>query len=256
MGIGIADIIDILMVATLLYVIYRLMKASGSINMFIGILIFISVGIVVSQVLKMRLLGSIFEKLLSVGVIALLIIFQEEVRRFFITLGSQKRFGFISRIFKSRMRQANNGNAEIMAIVKACVNMGKGKVGALIVLEKELPLNDIIDTGDIIDAQISTRLIENIFFKNSPLHDGAMIVSRNRIKAAACLLPVSHDLSIPKHLGLRHRAALGISQESDSISIIVSEETGGISVACKGEFKLNMSSEQLEEYLTNNYCND
>ena len=112
------------------------------------------------------------------------------------------------------------------------------------------------DPYETIDAQISTRLIENIFFKNSPLHDGAMIVSRNRIKAAACLLPVSHNLSIPKHLGLRHRAALGISQESDSISIIVSEETGGISVAHKGEFKLDMSSEELEQYLTSNYYTD
>ena len=256
MGIGIADIIDILMVATLLYLIYRLMKASGSLNMFIGILIFISVGVVVSQILRMRMLGSIFDKLLSVGVIALLIIFQDEARRFFITLGSQKHFGFMSHIFKNQTARNADSNAETMALVKACIDMSRGKVGALIVLEKDLPLSDIVNTGDIIDAQISTRLIENIFFKNSPLHDGAMIVSRNRIKAAACLLPVSHNLSIPKHLGLRHRAALGISQESDSISIIVSEETGGISVAHKGEFKLDMSSEELEQYLTSNYYTD
>ena len=256
MSIGIADIIDILMVATLLYLIYRLMKASGSLNMFIGILIFISVGVVVSQILRMRMLGSIFDKLLSVGVIALLIIFQDEARRFFITLGSQKHFGFMSHIFKSQTARNADSNAETMALVKACIDMSRGKVGALIVLEKDLPLSDIVNTGDIIDAQISTRLIENIFFKNSPLHDGAMIVSRNRIKAAACLLPVSHNLSIPKHLGLRHRAALGISQESDSISIIVSEETGGISVAHKGEFKLDMSSEELEQYLTSNYYTD
>ena len=137
-----------------------------------------------------------------------------------------------------------------MPIVMACMSMGKRKVGALIVIERSAPLDDIVDTGDVIDAAINQRLIENIFFKNSPLHDGAMIISKKRIRAAGCILPVSHNVDIPKELGLRHRAAMGISQESDAIAIIVSEETGRISVAITGQFKLRLSAEQLESILT------
>jgi len=129
--------------------------------------------------------------------------------------------------------------------------MAKGKVGALIVVERHSSLNDIVNTGDVINADINQRLIENIFFKNSPLHDGAMIISKRRIRAAGCILPVSHNLDIPKSLGLRHRAALGISQETDALSVIVSEETGAISVAERGKFRLNLSAEELESILTN-----
>ena len=128
--------------------------------------------------------------------------------------------------------------------------MSKGKVGALIVMERSMPLDDIVKTGDVIDASVNQRLIENIFFKNSPLHDGAMVIADHRIKAAGCILPVSHNLDIPKELGLRHRAALGMSQESDSLCIIVSEETGGISTARNGEFHLRLSAEELEAELT------
>jgi uncharacterized protein (TIGR00159 family) len=138
----------------------------------------------------------------------------------------------------------------IMPIVMASMNMSRGKVGALIVIERAMPLDEIAVTGDQIDSNINQRLIENIFFKNSPLHDGAMIVSKKRIKAAGCILPVSHDMDIPKELGLRHRAAMGVSQESDAVAIVVSEETGGISVAVKGEFHLRLSAEELESILT------
>lgn len=131
----------------------------------------------------------------------------------------------------------------------ACMNMGKGKVGALIVIERGISLQDIVETGDYIDARIDQRLIENIFFKNSPLHDGAMVISKKRIKGAGCILPVSHSQDIPKHFGLRHRAAMGISQESDAVAIVVSEETGKISVAIKGEFQVRLSAEQLESIL-------
>ena len=128
--------------------------------------------------------------------------------------------------------------------------MGKQKVGALIVIEREVPLKEVIESGEIIDANISQRLIENIFFKNSPLHDGAMVISRKRIKAAGCILPVAHDVDIPKALGLRHRAGLGISQKSDCLTIIVSEETGGISIAQNGSFSLRRSAEELESRLS------
>lgn len=137
-----------------------------------------------------------------------------------------------------------------MPIVMACMSMSRGKVGALIVIERGISLSDICDTGDYIDARINQRLIENIFFKNSPLHDGAMVITKKRIRAAGCILPVSHNQDIPKKLGLRHRAAMGISQDSDAIAIVVSEETGRISVAIKGEFQLRLSAEQLESVLT------
>ena len=137
-----------------------------------------------------------------------------------------------------------------MPIVMAAMNMSKGKVGALIVIERTVPLDDVMATGDQIDAAINQRLIENIFFKNSPLHDGAVVVASKRIKAAGCILPVSHNLDIPKELGLRHRAAMGISQESDAVAVVVSEETGGISVAVNGSFKLRLSAEELESILT------
>ena len=128
--------------------------------------------------------------------------------------------------------------------------MARGKVGALIVIERGEPLDDIVDTGDLIDARINQRLIENIFFKNSPLHDGAMVISKKRIKAAGCILPVSHNQDIPRSLGLRHRAAMGISQSSDAMAVIVSEETGNISVAIEGKFRLRLSAEELESILT------
>ena len=129
------------------------------------------------------------------------------------------------------------------------MDMAKGKVGALIVIERATPLDDIVQTGETIDASVNKLLIENIFFKNSPLHDGAMVVSKHRIKAAGCILPVSHNMDIPKELGLRHRAALGISQASDAIAVVVSEETGRISVAIKGNFRLRLSAEDLESLL-------
>ena len=222
---GIKDAIDILLVAMLLYYAWRLMKSSGSLNVFYGIMVFVIIWIVVSQMLEMKLLGSIFDKLVSVGVLALIILFQEEIRRFFLTLGSQRRLNFLTRYFvKNKTNIAEeHEDQQIMRIVLACDSMSKSMVGALIVIEREMSLGDVIKSGEIIDANISTELIKNIFFKNSPLHDGAMIISHNRIIAAGCILPVSHNLNIPKELGLRHRAALGITSQSDAIAIIVSE---------------------------------
>ena len=228
-----------------------LMKESRSLNIFVGIMLFVLIWLFVSQVLEMRLLGSILDKLVSVGVIALIVIFQEDIRRFLYEIGSQKSMRRLVRFFHSSKESQKEANKEtIMPIVLACMSMAKKYVGALIVIERGVPLKDIMDTGEEIDAKINQRLIENIFFKNSPLHDGAMVVSNKRIMAAGCILPVSHNLDIPKELGLRHRAALGISQSSDAIAVIVSEETGRISVAIKGEFKLRLSAEELESILT------
>ena len=247
---SIKDFIDILSVAFLLYYSYKLMKASGSINVFTGILVFILLWLVVSQVLEMRLLGSIFDKLVSVGVIALIVLFQEEIRRFLLTLGSHQHASALVRFLTGAKKEELKHN-DILPIVMACLNMGRQKVGALIVIEHNMPLDDIVRTGDVINADINQRLIENIFIKNSPLHDGAMVISKKRIKAAGCILPVSHNLDIPKDLGLRHRAAMGISQASDAHAIIVSEETGAISVAYKGQFYLRLNAEELESLLIN-----
>lgn len=247
---GIKDFIDIFLVALMLYYIYRLMKESRSLNVFIGILVFIVTWLFVSQVLEMRLLGSIMDKLVSVGVIAIIILFQEEIRKFLYNLGTHRKVNSILRLFSSGDKRDRVDMEAIMPVVMACMSMSKGKVGALIVVERLSPLDDIVETGDIIDANINQRLIENIFFKNSPLHDGAMVISNKRIRAAGCILPVSHSIDIPKELGLRHRAAMGISQDSDAIAIVVSEETGRISVAIKGQFHLRLSAEQLESILT------
>ena len=247
---GIKDFIDILLVACLLYYLYKLMKMSGSINVFTGILVFILLWLVVSQVLEMKLLGSIFDKLVNVGVLALIIIFQKEIRRFLFTLCSHNHANALVRFFTRGNKKNAIEHDDMVPIVMACMNMAKQKIGALIVIEHQIALNDVMRTGDTIDARITQRLIENIFFKNSPLHDGAMIISKERIKAAGCILPVSHNLDIPKELGLRHRAALGISQVSDAHAIIVSEETGSISVAHEGKFHLHLTPEELEQLIT------
>lgn len=248
---GIKDVIDIFLVALTLFYIYRLMRESRSLNVFIGIMVFIIIWLFVSQVLEMRLLGSILDKLVSVGVIAIIVLFQDDIRKFLFNLGAHQQMKAIRRLFVKGDREVGMDTMTlIIPIVMATLNMSRGKVGALIIIERDMPLDDIIKTGDDIDSKINQQLIENIFFKNAPLHDGAMIISKKRIKAAGCILPVSHDLSIPKELGLRHRAAMGISQESDCVAIVVSEETGSISVAMNGEFRLRLSAEELESILT------
>lgn len=250
---GIKDAVDIVLVALMLYYFYRLMKVSRSLNIFVGIMVFVIVWLFVSQVLEMRLLGSIMDKLVSVGVIGLIIIFQEEIRKFFSTLGAHQSMRAISRFFGNRRDSKDADKTAIMPIVMACKDMAAGKMGALIVIERAQKLPDIIASGELIDANINKSLIENIFFKNSPLHDGAMVIAEKRIKAAGCILPVSHNTYIPKDLGLRHRAALGITEDSDAIAVVVSEETGRISIAMRGEFRLRLSPEELESLLTQEF---
>ena len=249
---GVKDVIDIVLVALMLFYVYRLMKESRSLNVFMGILVFIVLWLLVSQVLEMKLLGSIMDKVLSVGVIGLVILFQEDIRKFLYNVGAHQRMRILRRFFSSGDKQRDSESLKqiIMPIVMACMSMSKKKVGALIVIQRAIPLDDIVATGEAINANINQRLIENIFFKNSPLHDGAMVIANDRIKAAGCILPVSHDLDIPKELGLRHRAALGITHESDCIAVVVSEETGGISIAIRSQFQLRLTAEKLESILT------
>ena len=244
---GIKDFIDIFLVALMLFYSYRLMKESRSMNVFIGILVFILVWLLVSVIFEMRLLGSILDKLVSVGMIGVIVLFQSEIRKFLYSLGAHQRLQPFLRIFTGKRNEVDRRT--IMPILWACKNMSKGKVGALIVIERSIPLDDIVSTGETIDANVNQLLLENIFFKNSPLHDGAVVISKKRIRAAKCLLPIAHDMDIPKELGTRHRAGLGITKSSDAISVIVSEETGRISVAIAGELRLRLSLEDLERIL-------
>ena len=180
---GIKDIIDILLVAILLYYIYRLMKESRSLNVFMGILVFVVLWLVVAQVLQMRLLGSILDKFVSVGVIVLVVLFQEEIRKFLYNLGAHQRMRTFRRFFSINEKKQDPQKLKqvIMPIVMSCMSMSKKKVGALIVIQRTTPLDDIVATGESLDASINQRLIENLFFKNSPLHDGAMIIAGDRI---------------------------------------------------------------------------
>ncbi len=247
---GIKDAIDIVLVALLLYYAYRIMKNSRSIYVFNGIVFFVLLWLVVSQVFEMKLLGGIMSQLISVGVIGLIVLFQEDIRHFLYNVGANQRTRNILRRFGFANSIQTENRQTMMPLVMACTNMARHRQGALIVVERSILLDEYVETGDAIDAAINQRLIENIFFKNSPLHDGAMIVSNKRIKAAGCVLPVSHNQDIPKELGLRHRAAMGISEESDAVAIAVSEETGDITVAMRGELRRRVAAGELESILT------
>lgn len=249
---GLKDAVDIVIVALLLYYVYKLMKESGTLNIFYGVMAFIVVWVLASEIFGMRLIGTILDQFMSIGLLVLVILFQDQIKRFLVDLGSQKRWRFLRTIFHHHKEnlEVTQLRANVMPIVYACMSMSKSKTGALIVIAQQIPLENYEKTGDIIDANINNRLIENIFFKNSPLHDGAMIIANGRIAAAGCILPVSHDDNIPRSLGLRHRSALGISQATDAAAIIVSEETGNISMAHKGKLDIKLTSTELEHRLS------
>ena len=243
------DIIDILLVAIIFYEIYKLVKGTVAFNIFMGIFIIFVVWLVVKS-LKMELLGSILGQLFGVGVIAIIIVFQQEIRRFLLMLGSRyksNRQFSLETLFSNQFKIASE--ASLLAIIDACRQMSENRVGALIVLARESELREYVETGEIIDAEISKELIKSIFFKNSPLHDGAMIISLNRIKAARCILPISQKLELSPVLGLRHRAAIGISEQTDAYVIVVSEETGHISMSSAGELNENISTDELLKFL-------
>lgn len=246
---GIKDAIDILLVAIFLYETYLLMKKTGAIAIFLGVLAFIALWLLISQVLEMRLMGAILDKFISVGFILLVIVFQKEIRDFLQAIGSNKGIRAITKLFRPKGDTSEQNISYIMPIVMASMDMAKRKEGALIAIQQDNPLDIYAETGEDINANISTRLIENIFFKNSPLHDGAMIISNKKIRAASCILPVSQSHDIPKRYGLRHRSALGLSEETDAKIIIVSEETGKISLAHKGKLHTNISAEELQKLL-------
>ncbi len=232
---GFKDVIDILLVACILYEAYRLLRKTGASNLFWGILAFIVVWFLVTFVFQLELTGALFDRIISVGAIAIIVIFQEEIRTFFYRVGA--RFSSFKLLRRRSTEEDTAARQQILEITQACRHMASTKTGALIVLAGEANLKDYTDTGERLDAQVSARLIENIFFKNTPLHDGALILRNGRMLAAACILPVSKNLEIPQHYGLRHRAALGLTEKTDATCIVVSEETGHISVAHEGAIR-------------------
>lgn len=247
---GIKDIIDVVCVSLLLFYLYKLMKRTGSLNMFIGILVFILVWIVVSQVLKMQLLGAVMNKLVDVGVIALIVLFADDIRHFFRDIGTSTR---TRKLFHWLVRRHNGQDmTKWEPVAKACESMSHNKEGALIVIGETDELHDVIASGEAVNANINQFLIENIFFKNSPLHDGAMIIVGDRIESAACILPVSQSEELPKSFGLRHRSAMGITEKTNAVAVVVSEETGIISVFHKGSFQRDMTADGLMRYLSEN----
>ncbi|MDE7410757.1 MAG: diadenylate cyclase CdaA, partial [Paramuribaculum sp.] len=248
----ILDAFDIAIAALLLFYLYRIMKESGTLKIFFGVLSFVVVWVIASVILDMKLIGTILDKFMSIGLLVVVILFQDQIKRFLVELGDHKHWKFLRKLFRHSKNEddADTVRRNILPIVYACMNMAKSRTGALIVIQQALPLDSYEQSGDIINAEINSRLIENIFFKNSPLHDGAMIIANNRIVSAGCILPVSHDRNVPRALGLRHRSALGISQASDAIAIVVSEETGNISLAHKGKLSTRLSTSELERRLS------
>ena len=240
------DLIDIVLVATIMYWIYRVTRGTNAPYIFSGIIAIYLLWVVV-RALNMELLSSMLGQVISVGVIALIILFQPELRRFLQLIGlRQKHFNFISRIFSTTEEEQSTVNIE--PIVTACRDMAETKTGALIVIRQESDLRLIAEGGIAIDAKTSVSLLKNIFFKNAPLHDGAVIVEGDRIVAAKCILPVTQS-DVPKDYGTRHRAAIGMSEISDASIVIVSEETGGISIAQGGELRRNIEPVRLQQTL-------
>lgn len=249
--VGIFDIIDIILVAMLLYATYYLLKGTTAMRIFLGIVALFLIWQVV-YALHMELLSSILGAFVSGGFLALVIIFQPEIRRFLFTIGTQANMSRIGRFFKFLKPKKSKIQLDIDDVVTACKNMSNIKQGALIVITRQNPLIDIVETGVSINAKISSPLIENIFFKNSPLHDGAMVISNNSITAARCILPVSDRTDLPGQYGLRHRAAIGLSENNDPVIIVVSEETGRISLVDNGKIKTvnhNTLASELEKEL-------
>ncbi len=226
----IIDIIDILLVAFLMYQVYRLIKGTIATYIFITIITFYVVWLLVKD--NMLLLGSILGQIIGVGAIALIVVFQQELRRFLILFSVRylPKAGISIDNFFSKIGTVMPV-MNVNGIIKACVNMSKDRIGALIVLQRNSLMDAYVGTGDVIDARTTSRLIESIFNKWGPLHDGAVIIYQDKIRAAGCILPVSDNFEIPEHYGLRHRAGVGLSEQTDALVIIVSEETGGISLA-------------------------
>ena len=241
--IGIIDVIDIFLVALMLYYLYRVTRGTSAFSIILGVVMLYLMYVVV-RALNMELLSGILGEFIGVGIIAVIVIFQPEIRRFLQMFGLQQNQR-LSRLFSGDNVE---DNLDIDSLVKACVEMGESKTGALIVLQQTSDLSLMAEGGIAVDAKVSSSLLENLFFKNSPLHDGAIIINKNRVVAARCILP-STQSQVPKSYGTRHRAALGMSEVSDAIILVVSEETGGLSIAQGGVIQRDIEPEKFKSVL-------
>jgi uncharacterized protein (TIGR00159 family) len=253
----IMDVVDILLVGLLVYYVYKLIRGTAAISIFLGIITLYIIWAVV-KALNMSLLSEIMGQVLGVGVIAIIVLFQQEIRKFLLSLGNN----YILNNEKLKIFSKLMGNKGISMqlealdeITHACRKMSETNTGALIVLARTSSMEFVIETGDVIDAKINRRLIENLFFKNSPLHDGAMVIANDRIVAARCTLPITENPNIPANYGMRHRAAVGLTEETDACVIVVSEETGNISFVKDGKIKTMGSITELRLAIESSYKN-
>ncbi len=250
------DVIDVLLVAVLFYQLYILIRGTGAMNIFLGILSIYLLWWLV-RIFEMELLTAILGQFIAVGVLALIIVFQPEIRKFLVVIGKRSFIKPGSReLFKGLWSMENDTDLNIPPIVNILESFAELRTGALIVITKESELESFMETGQKLDAIISEQLLGSIFFKNSPLHDGAVIISNNRIRAARCVLPVSEAKRFPVSLGLRHRATLGISEQSDAVALVVSEQSGNISWCKAGEIKRNIKPLQLKELLAKEFLSE
>ena len=249
------DAIDIFLVSILLYQLYKLLRGTVAINIFVGVIFIYFIGLIVTAA-DMKLLSTIIKQFIGVGGIALIILFQQEIRKFLVFVGMKSwnnpQVRLLRKWFPTRRKSAKidlNGKE----VEQACFNMAKTKTGALIILSNHSDLSFYVGSGDRIDANLNGRMLESIFFKNAPLHDGAVVIANNRIIAARCVLPVSEKEDFPAHLGMRHRAAAGITEVSDCIALVVSEEKGTVSYVKNGIIRQDVSSEELMKLLARDY---
>lgn len=242
---SVIDVIDVILVALLLYYVYKLLKGTVAIKIFIGI-IFIYFAWLLTDFLKMELLSRIFGGFMKVGIIALIVVFQPEIRKFLLMIGSTN-IGKRGSVFKrfNFLKTENIDETDVDAIITACNKMGSTKTGALIIIERNNNLDFLTNTGDQMSIEVTQPIIESIFFKNSPLHDGAIIIEKNVVKATRVILPVSNEKNLPQRFGLRHRAAVGVTEKTDALAIVVSEETGQISYFKDGEFIMFKDTQEL-----------
>ncbi len=250
------DVIDVLLVAILFYQLYILIRGTGAINIFLGILSIYLLWWLV-RIFEMELLTAILGQFIAVGVLALIIVFQPEIRKFLLVIGKRSFIKPGSReLFKGLWSIEDDADLNIPPIVNTLESFAESRTGALIVITNESELESFLETGQRLDAIISEQLLGTIFYKNSPLHDGAVIITNNRIKAARCVLPVSESKRFPVALGLRHRAALGVSEQSDAVALVVSEQSGNISWCKAGEIKRNIKPLQLKELLAKEFLSE
>jgi len=251
----VTDAVDIILVALIIYYIYNLIKNTLAVNLLLGMVIILVIHWVVDA-LKMNLLSTIINQFISVGIIALIIIFQPEIRRFLLLIGKntflQQNKAWWGYLFGSKNIERDN-LIRIKPIIDACKSMKKSRTGALIVFVKFYDDQLFANSCELIDSKISKRLLESIFQKYSPLHDGAVVIAENKIKSASCILPLTDNDKLPAQFGLRHRAGIGVSETTDAVAVIVSEETGEIAYAKQGRVRMNVSFGELEKLLNKDF---